>query len=63
VITNPAGLASQTPTPVHVILSELGQVVRALDHPVEMPTGSTINGEPTGTSAAAEDRGPSQGPG
>jgi hypothetical protein len=63
VTTNPAGLGSRTPPPACVILSELGQAVRTLDHPVEMPTGSTINGEPTGTSAAAEDSGPSQGPG
>ena len=39
------------------------QRVRTLDHPVEMPMGSTVNGGPTGTSAAAEDSGPSQGPG
>jgi hypothetical protein len=63
VTTNPAGLSSRTPTPACVIPSELGQAVRTLGHPVEMPTGSTVHGEPTGTSAAAEDSGPSQGPG
>jgi hypothetical protein len=63
VTTNPAGLSSRTPTPAYVILSELGQAARTLGHPAEMPTGSTVHGEPTGTSAAAEDSGPSQGPG
>ena len=63
VTTTPAGLASRTPSPTQVILPELGQVA-----PPARPPGRGAN-RPDGTrradrhEGAAEDRGPSQGPG
>jgi hypothetical protein len=63
-LNNPAGLSSRTPSLTQVIILELGQAIDWVSRSrIETPTGLTINGEPTGEIAIAEESGPSQGPG
>jgi len=39
---NPAGLSSRTPSPLHVITSELGHAAHRSAQLAETPTGSTV---------------------